>query len=34
VASSVFQAFTGVLDEADQALDRAVFFISQHIGMS
>jgi epsilon-lactone hydrolase len=28
----VFQAFTGPLNEADQALDRAVLFISQHIG--
>jgi len=28
----VFQAFTGVLDEADQALDRAALFIGQHIG--
>lgn len=28
----VFQAFTGVLDEADQALDRAALFIAQHLG--
>ena len=28
----VFQASTGVLNEADQALDRALLFISQHIG--
>jgi acetyl esterase/lipase len=28
----VFQAFTGTLDEADEALDRAVLFITQHIG--
>ncbi|MGX1675892.1 alpha/beta hydrolase [Streptomyces sp. NPDC055400] len=27
----VFQAFTGVLDEADEALDRAALFLSQHI---
>ncbi|GAA4528651.1 alpha/beta hydrolase [Amycolatopsis samaneae] len=27
----VFQSFTGVLDEADQALDRAAFFLSQHV---
>jgi epsilon-lactone hydrolase len=27
----VFQAFTGILDEADQALDRAVLFIDQHL---
>ncbi|WP_269858181.1 alpha/beta hydrolase [Streptomyces sp. RPT161] len=27
----VFQAFAGVLDEADQALDRAALFIAQHI---
>ncbi|MFF2808033.1 alpha/beta hydrolase [Streptomyces sp. NPDC058000] len=27
----VFQSFTGVLDEADQALDRAALFLSQHI---
>jgi acetyl esterase/lipase len=27
----VFQSFTGVLDEADQALDRAAFFLRQHI---
>ncbi|MBU3067846.1 alpha/beta hydrolase [Nocardia sp. NEAU-G5] len=26
----VFQSFTGVLDEADQALDRAAHFLSQH----
>lgn len=28
----VFQAFAGVLDEADQALDRAALFITQHLG--
>ncbi|MDQ7096625.1 alpha/beta hydrolase [Desulfosporosinus sp. PR] len=27
----VFQAFAGILDEADQALDRAAFFIIQHL---
>ncbi|WP_042366091.1 alpha/beta hydrolase [Streptacidiphilus neutrinimicus] len=27
----VFQAFAGVLDEADQALDRAAFFLGQHL---
>lgn len=27
----VFQIFAGVLDEADQALDRAAFFLSQHV---
>ncbi|BFH59488.1 alpha/beta hydrolase [Paenibacillus azoreducens] len=27
----VFQAFTGILDEADQALDRAALFITQHL---
>ncbi|GAB2534825.1 alpha/beta hydrolase [Nocardia heshunensis] len=27
----VFQSFTGVLDEADQALDRAALFISQQL---
>ncbi|WP_088224896.1 alpha/beta hydrolase [Desulfosporosinus sp. FKB] len=27
----VFQAFAGILDEADQALDRAAFFITQHL---
>ncbi len=27
----VFQIFAGVLDEADQALDRAAFFITQHL---
>ncbi|MFZ3573072.1 alpha/beta hydrolase [Streptomyces sp. BH097] len=27
----VFQAFTGILDEADEALDRAALFLSQHI---
>ncbi|WP_020430185.1 hypothetical protein [Paenibacillus riograndensis] len=30
-APHVFQAFTGILDEADQALDRAAFFITQHL---
>ncbi len=32
IVPHVFQAFTGVLNEADQALDHAVLFISQHIG--
>lgn len=27
----VFQSFAGVLDEADEALDRAAFFLGQHI---
>ena len=27
----VFQCFTGVLDEADQALDRAAHFLTQHV---
>jgi len=27
----VFQTYTGVLDEADQAIDRAVLFLTQHI---
>ena len=27
----VFQSFAGVLDEADQALDRAALFLAQHI---
>jgi epsilon-lactone hydrolase len=27
----VLQAFAGVLDEADQALDRAALFLSQHV---
>jgi len=27
----VFQAFAGTLDEADQALDRAALFITQHL---
>ena len=27
----VFQAFAGVLDEADQALDRAALFLTQHL---
>ncbi len=27
----VFQSFAGVLDEADEALDRAAFFIGQRI---
>lgn len=27
----VFQSFAGVLDEADEALDRAALFLSQHI---
>jgi len=28
----VFQVFTGVLDEADDALDRAAFFLTQRLG--
>lgn len=28
----VFQAFAGVLGEADQALDRAALFLTQHLG--
>jgi acetyl esterase/lipase len=27
----VFQTYTGVLDEADLAIDRAVLFLTQHI---
>jgi epsilon-lactone hydrolase len=27
----VFQSYAGVLDEADQALDRAAFFLGQHV---
>src|SRR5258705_13800936 len=27
----VFQSFAGVLDEADEALDRAALFLSQHV---
>ncbi|GAA5177005.1 alpha/beta hydrolase [Rugosimonospora acidiphila] len=27
----VFQAFAGVLEEADEALDRAAFFLTQHV---
>ena len=27
----VFQAFTGLLDEAGQALDRTALFITQHL---
>lgn len=27
----VFQTFTGILDEADQALDRAALFLKQHL---
>ena len=27
----VFQSFAGVLDEADEALDRAALFLTQHI---
>lgn len=30
----VFQAFAGTLDEADQALDRAALFLTQHLGAS
>lgn len=29
--SHVFQFFAGVLDEADQALDRAALFLTQHV---
>jgi monoterpene epsilon-lactone hydrolase len=29
--SHVFQGFAGVLDEADQALDRAALFLRQHV---
>jgi epsilon-lactone hydrolase len=29
----VFQAFAGTLDEADQALDRAALFLTQHLGV-
>jgi monoterpene epsilon-lactone hydrolase len=28
----VFQSFVGVLDESSQALDRAAFFLKQHVG--
>ncbi len=28
----VFQTYTGILDEADQALDRAALFLTQHVG--
>lgn len=31
VTRTGFQAFTGVLDEADQALARAALFLTQHI---
>ena len=27
----VFQSFTGVLDEAGEALDRAALFLRQHV---
>jgi epsilon-lactone hydrolase len=27
----VFQTFAGTLDEADQALDRAALFLTQHL---
>jgi monoterpene epsilon-lactone hydrolase len=30
----VFQAYAGVLDEADQALDRAALFLTQHVRSS
>jgi acetyl esterase/lipase len=30
----VFQAFAGVLEEADQALDRAALFLTQHVRTS
>ncbi|MGV9616348.1 hypothetical protein [Nocardia xishanensis] len=30
----VFQSYAGVLDEADQALERAALFLTQHIRSS
>ena len=30
----VFQTFTGVIDEADEAIDRAVFFLTQRLAPS
>jgi hypothetical protein len=30
----VFQAFAGILDEADEALDRAAFFLAQRLRRS
>jgi epsilon-lactone hydrolase len=30
----VFQTYTGILDEADQALDRAALFLQQHIAVN
>ena len=30
----VFQSLTGILDEADQALDRAALFLTQHLRRS
>ncbi|KQV15984.1 hypothetical protein [Kitasatospora sp. Root107] len=30
-APQVFQSFAGVLDEADQALDRAALFLTQQL---
>jgi len=30
-APHVFQAFVGTLDEAEQALDRAALFLTQHL---
>jgi acetyl esterase/lipase len=30
-ASHVFQTYAGILEEADQALDRAAVFLRQHI---
>lgn len=30
----VFQGYSGVLEEADQALDRAALFLAQRIGAS
>ena len=29
--SHVFQGYAGLLDEADQALDRAAYFLRQHV---
>jgi monoterpene epsilon-lactone hydrolase len=30
----VFQAFAGMLDEADRAIDRAALFLAQHVSIS
>jgi len=30
----VFHSYAGVLDEADEALDRAALFLTQHVGTS